>query len=197
MQSLDNVRNTILGHLQIDYRIACAMSNFTHKPCETDGVNSRKIASQMKKKAKRLDNSMLGFMNKQLRTNSFKEIKLNDIDDFPKLKMSKIISRITFGTFQPKISLSYISDIIKNSVFEYLNKKKVASDSTKNKIIATEIPSRHKRSLNKGDKKRLYKNSYRVFVNYLPGINKAKAIKGKNMFVIILLLAFINIIFFI
>ncbi len=29
-------RKTEIGHLQIDYRIACAMLNFLHKPSQSD-----------------------------------------------------------------------------------------------------------------------------------------------------------------
>jgi hypothetical protein len=32
LKALDNVRNTIIGHIAIDYRIACAMHNFKYKP---------------------------------------------------------------------------------------------------------------------------------------------------------------------
>ena len=35
--SLDNVRDTVVGHIQIDYRIACAMHNFSFKEIRTDG----------------------------------------------------------------------------------------------------------------------------------------------------------------
>jgi hypothetical protein len=188
MRSLDNVRNTILGHLQIDYRIACAMSNFSYKPCETDGVNSETIALRMKQKAKKTNNSMFNFSTKQLRTNSFKEKQINDIVDFPRLSMKKIISKITLGTFHPKIALSYINDFINNVAYEYINNPNKSTINLLNtKIIATEIPSRHRRgkikTANEGKKSnRVYKNTYKVFINYQAGINKAKAIKGISNF---------------
>ena len=66
LQSLDNIRNTVLGHIQIDYRIGCAMANFNHRPCETDGINSEKIANKMKKKAMISENLLSMFIQKQL-----------------------------------------------------------------------------------------------------------------------------------
>ena len=51
--SLDNIRNTIAGHIQIDYRIACAMSNFRHKPCCPDGEKAIKVAKRIKKKSRK------------------------------------------------------------------------------------------------------------------------------------------------
>jgi hypothetical protein len=37
-------------HIQIDYRLACAMINFTHKPCCPDGSNAKELARIIKKK---------------------------------------------------------------------------------------------------------------------------------------------------
>ncbi|CAF0983415.1 unnamed protein product, partial [Brachionus calyciflorus] len=40
-KALDNIRNTQAGHIQIDYRITCAMINFTHKRSCPDKENKR------------------------------------------------------------------------------------------------------------------------------------------------------------
>ena len=48
LNELDNIRNNQVGHIQIDYRIACAMLNFTHKPCCPDEENGAKIAKRIK-----------------------------------------------------------------------------------------------------------------------------------------------------
>ncbi len=50
-KALDNIRNTRAGHIQIDYRIACAILNFLHKPCCPDGEQASIIANKMKNKA--------------------------------------------------------------------------------------------------------------------------------------------------
>lgn len=52
------MRNTEIGHIQIDYRIACAMINFFHKPCCPDGKKAKTIANRMKEKAKTTSNHL-------------------------------------------------------------------------------------------------------------------------------------------
>ncbi len=183
--SLDNARNTVLGHIQIDYRIAAAMSNFNHMPYETDGLDSEKIATRMIKRSKLSENPLIYFISKQLRTSMFKEILLNDITDFPKLTLKKIVNRITLGSFHAKISLSYIGDLIEEGI-GYLYLKHL----DKSKIIATEIISRHRRSKKKENinktishtKSGEYKNKYKVFIKYVPSKNSTKAIKGIKKF---------------
>ena len=54
MKALNNIRNTIAGHIQIDYRICCAMINYTHKPCCPDDKNVFKIPKLLKKNLKQL-----------------------------------------------------------------------------------------------------------------------------------------------
>jgi hypothetical protein len=44
------VRNKEVGHIQIDYRIACAMYNYNHKPVVPDGKHAEEIANKIKKK---------------------------------------------------------------------------------------------------------------------------------------------------
>jgi hypothetical protein len=43
-KALDNNRNSKAGHILIDYRICCAMSNFSMKLCNPDGEASIEIA---------------------------------------------------------------------------------------------------------------------------------------------------------
>ncbi len=50
--ALNNRRNTEVGHLQIDYRITCAMLNYLHKSCCADGINSESIANRLNRKGK-------------------------------------------------------------------------------------------------------------------------------------------------
>jgi hypothetical protein len=61
--------------------------------------------------------------------------------------------------------------------------------NSKSKVIAAEITSRHRRSEKKTallstntrcSKK--YRTTYRLFIEYMPNLNKAKAIKGKRNF---------------
>ncbi len=43
-KSLDNIRNSQAGHILIDYKICCAMSNFSMKLCYPDGDDAIEIA---------------------------------------------------------------------------------------------------------------------------------------------------------
>jgi len=61
-EGLNNIRNTIAGHISIDFRIACAMHNFTFKPCVVDSSNSEKIAKEIRIKADNLTTNKLDFL---------------------------------------------------------------------------------------------------------------------------------------
>jgi hypothetical protein len=84
-KSLDNIRNTQAGHIQIDYRIASAMCNFVHNPCSPDGNNSKKIAHRIRERAKIKYNRLEFLLSKRLDTRLIKKIDLTDITDFPRL----------------------------------------------------------------------------------------------------------------
>jgi hypothetical protein len=48
-KALDNIRNTEAGHIQIDYRICCAMANYNFVPCIPDGNHTVEIANRIKR----------------------------------------------------------------------------------------------------------------------------------------------------
>jgi len=119
-KSFDNIRNTQAGHILIDYRISCAMLNFTHRPCTPDGKNSLIIAKRIRTRTQNKSNKMEFFLNKRLDTRLIKKINLLDIDDFPKLTIKKIKENILFGSFQLKLSKSYVNEMVyKYSVLNY------------------------------------------------------------------------------
>lgn len=206
-QALDDIRNTEAGHIQIDYRIACAMSNFVHKPICPDGVNAHQIAGKIKEKILIKDNSLDFLLSKHLDTKMIPEIELSQIEDFPKLTKEQLINNIFYGSFQIKLCVSYIGDLIKNGkayVIDEDLKKKIpnfsqAKDFSKSRIIAVEITSRHKRSKikdcekstnsnNNKTKKRNYirnfRTIYKVFIHYIPDKNNTESILGKILFLI-------------
>ncbi|CAF1031356.1 unnamed protein product [Brachionus calyciflorus] len=173
-KALDNIRNTEIGHIQIDYRIACAMLNFTHKPFS--------------------ENQLEFLLSKQLDTKIIPSVDIKTLLDFPKLTVETLKEDIFFGSFQYKESRSYFEDIIQNNrAFmvsnEFLrknsnNKTNINFENTK--TVAVEVPSRHKRS----EKKKLskkdirnnlsknFKNGYKVFVNYIPNGKGPESILG-------------------
>lgn len=181
------------------------MINFDHKPCCPDGDNALEIAKKLKKRASLKTNRLQFLLSKQLDTKIIPMIDLVDIDDFPKLNQDKIVLKIFFGSFQLKQCLSYIQDLVEfGKAFHvtknaYVNQlESIDSNNLDSKIVAFQIASRHKRSLIKKDKlpkktkeknfEKNFRSSYKVFVQYSPGLNRTKAIEGKNIILLISIL---------
>ncbi len=195
LKALDNIRNTQLGHIAIDYRIAAAMLNFSHNPICPDKGKEKIIADRMRRKSEFRKNKLDFILSKTLDTKNIRPIEIKDIKDFPRLKKSVIRDRISLGTFQPRLGKSYIKDIIENS-FAYIVEngilKEIESTKLKNglanakyKLIAMEILSRHCRSKksNKNEKKtnklnQYYTKVYKVFILYKPHINNHMGISA-------------------
>ena len=93
-KALDNIRNTQVGHIQIDYRIACAMLNFNHKPCSPDGQHVIKIAKKIKEMSRIKENKLEHLLSRRFNTKKSVGIELAEIDDFPKLKKDEIQNEI-------------------------------------------------------------------------------------------------------
>lgn len=113
-KALNNVRNKEISHIQIDYRIACAMCNFNHKPSCPDGQNAEQIAISIRKLAKKKLNRLEDLLTKRLDTKDLIEVNIQDIADFPRLSVEDISTNITMGSFKLRQSKSYISDLMKN-----------------------------------------------------------------------------------
>lgn len=175
------------------------MINFDHKPCCPDGENALQIAKKLKKRASLKTNSLQFLLTKQLDTKIIPMIDLVSIDDFPKLNQDKIVQKIFFGSFQLKQCLSYIQDLIEFGKAFHVTKhayanqsERINSNNLNYKILAFQIASRHKRSLIKKDKlpkktkeknfEKNFRSSYKVFVQYSPGMNRTKAIEGRSLF---------------
>jgi len=194
---LENIRNTQVGHIQIDYRIACAMINFCHKPSTSDGNKAYEVAKRLKEKAKIKTNSLESIMKKRIDSKLMNCLDLNKIDDFPKLKKKEIQERICLDSYQLKQSKSYMIDILKKvrafkvdkKNISRINDQKLRDDllQTDSTIIGAEIPSRHKRSKmkiinkNNAEQKEKFKTVYKVFIHYQPNINSFKSIKGNSI----------------
>ncbi len=186
---MDNIRNTQAGHIQIDYRIACAMSNFLHKPCCPDGEYAIDVAKKIREKSLIKINSLHFLLGKQLDTKIFPQINLADIKDFPQIKRKKIRRELFFGTYQFRQSKSYVCELVQNGIAYLLNSKKIEkliniekiskSKESVSKVVAFEIKSRHKRS-EKSTK------TYKVFIQYIPNLDCVSGIEGKTFFKIIL-----------
>ena len=199
-KKLDNIRNTEIGHVQIDYRIACAMDNFLHKHCCPDGDYAQEVARRIRIKAQFDENKLAFLLNRQLGTSLIPTIELEEIKDFPIIKRKTLKRKIFMGTFQLKQSKSYLEDLVergnayivskefakgKENIADLNLKTKLLSE--KSKIIAVTITSRHKRgkktiSLSNMNSKKApeqFKTTYKIFVHYVPNVNSYKSIKSK------------------
>jgi hypothetical protein len=189
-KALDNIRNTQVGHIQIDYRIACAMINFTHKPCCPDGNNAQEQAKKIKRKSRLIENNMEHFLSRRFNTKKSIETHLCSIEDFPKLSIEEIQNEIIFGSFQLRQSKSYIDDMVANGKAFIMEDNHVKTRMNKSnfvskcRVLGFEITSRHKRSEKKDNKikdSKKFRTTYKVFIRYLPNTNNSKAIKGKML----------------
>jgi len=101
---------------------------------------------------------------------------------------------LLWGTFQLRLSRSFMSDLLKNHVlYEIprviieLNKNSKLRDP-KTKIIGIEISSRHKRGLTtqnvSKDKSPTFRTKYKVLIQYFPNVNEVKSIKSKLFLII-------------
>jgi hypothetical protein len=153
MKSLENVRNTQVGHILIDYRICCAMLNFNLKPCIPDGKDTVQIAKRIKKRSSKTKNKLAQLLQMKF-TSTVNSIEIKSINDFPQFTLSQIRRHITLGGFKIRQSQSYIEDIIKYGKAYVLEKKhiehhvtlpKLKENLINSKIIAVLIQSRHSR----------------------------------------------------
>ena len=179
-KALDNIRNTQVGHIMIDYRICCAMLNFNMKPCIPDGKHTVEVSKKILKKCKEKINKLESLLEMKF-TSTVKSIQISNIDDFPQLKQSQIRRKITLGSYKLKQSQSYIGQIMEHGEAYFLQPKQiekhvlhsvVLKDLENSKILAVLIPSRHKRGKkSKGLDEVNPKNFniyYKVFIQYVP-----------------------------
>jgi len=194
-EALDYVRNSRLGYLNQEYRIMCAMLNFTHKPNLTDKPNTIKVAKMIRARYEEPQFNDLEFLlNKQLGTNLFQETSLEGITDFVTLKRKQMSRFIFNGSFHLKRAKSYLIDLVrqKDSVYtvnkselnklvyslpeeEKYRRLKTYILDPKAKIVVTKVFSRHKRAIDKTISKVAKKSK-----KSLQKVKKLKLVKKKN-----------------
>ncbi len=175
------------------------MINFTHKACNADGENAEKVANRIKSNAKKTTPGPIeNLLSIDIYTDT-ELIKLTELTDFPKLNKAKLLRKVFFGSHFWKHCRSYLADIIKNGKLSVVTNDTIRSIKTNQatkkllyktieiaKIIGIEIAPRHTRSLDKAVGKNIiednymkkFKKPYAVYIQYIPGRNTTKAIKG-------------------
>ena len=204
-KSLDNISNNEIGHIQIDYRIACAMINFTHVAECPDGNQAVEVARRLReitsRPAAKQINRLLPLMRKTLNTTDVPNARLDTIDDFPRLSIEQLTQHIFLGTYQVKQCISYIQEmvargfvsrlsqnaIVKLEDLDLRNELEEIDGSARTKCIGFEIVSRYHRSkknasqkdkalgLSDSDGKKI--NAYKLFIQYEPRHNTPGGIK--------------------
>ena len=191
--SLENIRNTIIGHIAFDYKIACAIHNFnlTHSKVNEEQklkklTKKRLIAKRIDRKVKQnqQENKLKFMLTKHIKkSNSVIKIKIREFNknsDFcVVLTKKKMREKLFYGSFHLKMSFSYLRDLINNGVFYIWNEKELAAYKKKklisfdSQILGAEIKSRHIRGITG--------TSYKVFIEYTPNYNNYRAIKGNKI----------------
>ena len=180
--SLDYIRNTMIGHIAIDLRNLCAFYNFTFKPTFYDEPYTEDVSVRLKKKADENQTNNLQFLFRYRLSTSkiFSRIKLNEIDDFIKLKRKYLRRKIYCGSFHYKMSKSYLIDLVKFSKAYILQpNKKIAKQISdpRTKILGVTITSRYSRGKTKKPRSKkgavaeeidYFTKIHRVYIQYLP-----------------------------
>ena len=177
--SLDYVRNSVLGHLGIDLRNACALYNFKFQPVYYDTPETKNVARRLKQRANEFKNNHLEFLIKRKLTTTsiFTRMRYGEIGTlgFVKLKGQYLRKKIFCGGFQYKMAKrSYITDLMKRSkAYMFIPNKKLEKKFDPNtKIIGVKLSS-CKRGLNKfqnrdSDKVGKSKTTRNIFVQFTP-----------------------------
>lgn len=192
MKSLDKIRNSQAGHIMIDYRIACAMINFTLKPCTPDCPNPIEIAKRLQQ-ASLISKNKLSFLLTP-RIARLELFRLVDFDfikrEFPKLTKNELETKITLGTYHVKLSKSYIDEFSRLGQ-AFINTNALINDdrislalladllNNRSKILKVNIIPRYSRSSRKVQNERKFITLHKVFIEYSPNIDGPVGIKGK------------------
>ena len=132
--ALDYTRNSKLGYLNAEYRIACAILNFSHVPTVTDKPNTLKVAQILKERSSversAFCNPMDCLLTKQTRTKLFQKIELQTINNFPRLDPEVMNLFVSCGTYNLKRSKQYLIDLVTHNVAYKVDKKMLLTQLT-------------------------------------------------------------------
>jgi len=111
---------------------------------------------------------------------------IQEINNFPKLTLNQFCKQVTFSSFKLRQCQSYLEQLIINGkvhcldesgIKNFLSNENILEDFNHTKIIAVQIPSKHKHSRKKNAEKNnkmdtnSLSNCYKVFVQYIPTVN--------------------------
>ena len=119
----------------------------------------------MKKKLHQ-KNELEAYLKKKCISKTFEGMNLSDLNDFPKIDVQQIKSKITFGWYQIKQGFGYLAEHFdRNGNIEIRLDKKSFEKDTNVKVIGGIFFSRHSNS-----------EMYEVIIKYLPNDDNPKSI---------------------
>ena len=129
--------------------------------------DGEQVATDMKIKIEQSNYSNLNKYWNSFIEEDFNKVEAVTINDFPKLDMETLKNKITYGSYQLKNSLSYLSEHFnQHGQIEILVKKTTVKDEKIN-IISALIQSRH-----------IKRTKYRLIIVYSPDKEDIFAIEG-------------------
>ena len=159
------IQNRMLSHIMDDVRISSALINCFFKIPLSDINDGLEIATLMKAKVE-TKNELEKYLKKKCINKTFQPICLNDLNDFPKVDIELIKSRITFGWYQIEQGFGYLAEHhdkngdIQIRLDTNCNKKKGTA-----KVIGAIFYSRH-----------CNHEKYEVFIKYKPNDDNVESI---------------------
>ena len=131
-----------------DFRIGAAIVNRYYSRKLSDIGNEIEIANLMKQRFQ-TKNILANYLNKDvdLKNNNFEEIEKSQLNDFPRLDLEIIKNKITFGSYQLKMSQSYLAEHFASSGDSKLFIDKDFKSKNEYKRIIFKIQSRHSNNL--------------------------------------------------
>ena len=175
------------------------MLNFLHKPCCADGEKAEIISEKLKNKFNNIKENELEYLLSTVRlgTKKVPSIRLDEINDFPRLTETMLQEDLFFGSYYIRQAKSYLADIIKYDVCSIIDENILNSLKIERrirdllverlkttKLIAMEITSRHRRGTKKDeyeekeDTVKKYRVTYKVFIEYIQNNDQPDSIKS-------------------
>lgn len=157
MYATDYIRNSVLGHIMFDFRIACAMHNFSHKPIMSDGEKIEDYCKILLRRSTTEINPYNFLIHHQFNTSLFPRVDEKKVNDFPIVEKEILKDKFFLGSFLYRLIKSYLFDFAhRNELFCISNKliRKLKDEDLKWSLINTTshivgcfVKSRHKKKI--------------------------------------------------
>ena len=144
-KAVEKTSNNRLNSIIKDFRIAAAIINRFHSRLYSDKGHEKEIVEEMKKRINKPNELEKYVVEKKykLKKSEFNEINSTEINDFPRLSLDTIKMKITLGSYQIKMSKSYLAEHLKQNGKYTIYIKKDFQINQHFKTLMCIIQSRH------------------------------------------------------